>query len=201
MIRVGNMHARLHAVRNDERGSYAIEYAIILPAFLMLMMGTFDIGFGMYAKSVLAGSVDQAARASTLEVNSTDQTSVDDKVRGAMGTVARYATLSFARTSYESFSSVGAAERFTDSNGNGTREVGECYEDSNNNGTWNSVGGTNGQGGADDVVLYRVTMSYDRLFPLWKMLGQPQHNDIVVTTVLRNQPYSNAVDNSVARCN
>ena len=201
MSRLRTAPARMRQIGDDDRGAYMIELAIILPAFLMLMMGTFDIGFAMYAKSTLAGSVEQAARASTLEANAADQTNVDAVVRDALGTVARYATLSFSRTSYESFSAVGAAERFTDSNNNGVRNAGECYEDGNNNGTWDSAGGTNGQGGADDVVLYRVTMTYDRIFPLWKMLGEPQQNDIVVTTVLRNQPYSNAVDNSVARCN
>jgi hypothetical protein len=177
-------------LRMDERGAYLLELALILPAFLMLMMGIFDIGFQMYAKSVLAGSVEQAARASTLESNNLSQTNVDQQVRDAVGDVADYATLSFARTNYRNFSDVSQPENFTDSNGNGVRNPGECFEDVNGNNQWDADRGSTGQGGADDVVIYRVTMTYDRLFPLWRMLDESQTEDIVVTTVLRNQPFT-----------
>jgi Flp pilus assembly protein TadG len=181
----------LHRLRRDDRGVYAVELAMILPTFLLLIMGIFDIGFQMYAKSVLAGAVEEAARSSTLESNNLSQTNVDQEVREAVGGVASYASLSFSRTNYRNFSNVGQRETFTDTNNNGVRNAGECYEDRNANNTWDAVStGGAGQGGADDVVLYRVTMSYDRVFPLWKILGEPQNHSIVVSTVLRNQPFN-----------
>ncbi len=187
-------------LRRDDTGAYMIEFALVMPTFLLLIMGIFDIGVQMYAKAVLAGAVEEAARSSTLEANNSDQSAVDDRVRDAMGTVASYATLSFARQSYNNFSDVAEAEAFTDRNSNGTRDAGECFEDANANGTWDQDHGASGQGGADDVVLYRVTMTYDRIFPLWRMLGEPQAEDITVTTVLRNQPFTNQTDATVAVC-
>jgi Flp pilus assembly protein TadG len=184
------MNRLFNRLRRDERGAYMLELALILPAFLMLIMGIFDIGFQMYAKSVLAGSVEQAARASTLESNNLNQTNVDQQVRDAVGDVASYATLSFSRTNYRNFSNVGQPESFTDTNNNGVRNAGECYEDRNGNNTYDTSGGGAGQGGADDVVLYRVQMSFDRVFPLWRMLGEPQRQTIEVRTVLRNQPFN-----------
>lgn len=180
----------MRRLRRDERGAYMLELALIMPAFLMLIMGIFDIGFQMYAKSVLAGAVEQAARASTLEANNASQTAVDQEVRDAVGDVAAYATLNFSRINYRSFSNVNQPESFTDTNNNGVRNPGECYEDRNGNGNFDTSGGAAGQGGADDVVLYRVRMSFDRVFPLWQMLGEPQRNTIEVRTVLRNQPFN-----------
>lgn len=175
----------------DDRGAYMIEFAMVLPTFLLLVMGIFDIGMQMYAKSVLAGAVEQAARLNTLETNNSNQTAIDQIVRDQVGRVARYGTLSFSRQNYQDFSSVGQPEKFTDSNSNGVRNSGECFTDSNGNGVWDADSGGSGQGGASDVVVYRANLTFDRLFPLWKMLGEPQRKTITISTVLRNQPFSN----------
>ena len=114
--------------------------------------------------------------------------------------MARYGTLNFSRMNYRDFSGVGRQEPFTDSNGNGVRNAGECYTDMNNNSTWDADQGGSGQGGAGDVVLYRVSLTFDRLFPLWKMLGEPQSETITISTVLRNQPYTAQSNNSTVRC-
>lgn len=187
-------------LHRDERGAYMIEFAMIMPTFLLLMMGAFDIGMQMYAKSVLSGAVEQAARLNTLETNATSQSAVDQAVRDQVGRVARYGTLSFSRLNYSDFSGVGQPEDFTDSNGNGVRNAGECYQDVNGNNSWDADRGETGQGGANDVVLYQVRLTFDRLFPLWKMLGEPQQKVLLVSTTLRNQPYSNQNTTSVVRC-
>lgn len=191
---------RIRLLRRDENGAYMIEFALIMPAFLMLVMGIFDIGMAMYAKSVLAGAVEQAARLNTLESNATNANTVDQAVRDQVGRVARYGTLTFSRQNYQDFSSVGRQEPFTDSNGNGVRNPGECYTDMNNNGTWDADQGGSGQGGASDVVLYRANLTFNRLFPLWKMLGENQSETITIATVLRNQPYTSQTSNSTVRC-
>lgn len=190
----------LRSLRSDERGAYMIEFALLMPTFLLLVMGIFDLGVQMYAKAVLSGVVDQAARNNTLETNSTSQTSVDAQVTEAMARVASYGAVSFSRLNYQDYNNVGTPENFTDSNGNGVRNPGECFQDANNNGTWDADRGETGQGGANDVVLYRASLTYDRIFPMWKMLGQPQRQVIVVSTVLRNQPYSNQTNSTVVVC-
>ena len=55
-------HVRRPGLLGDERGAYMIEFAMVMPTFLLLMMGAFDIGMQMYAKAVLSGAVEQAAR-------------------------------------------------------------------------------------------------------------------------------------------
>lgn len=189
MTRIFKRHRR--SLLREERGAYMIEFALVMPTFLLLIMGIFDIGMQMYAKAVLAGAVEQAARLNTLEINNSNQTAVDQAVRDQVGRVARYGTLAFARQNFQDFNSVNQPEPFTDTNSNGVRNSGECFTDSNRNGVWDTASPASGQGGASDVVLYRVDLTFDRLFPLWKMLGEPQRKTITITTVLRNQPFSN----------
>lgn len=192
--------ATLRRFRADERGAYLIELALMTPVFLMLMMGTFDLGFQMYAKAVLGGAVENAARSNTLETNATNAAVIDAQVTQRMQQVAKYGTLSFSRQSYADYNSVGRPEDFTDSNGNGVRNPGECYVDANGNFAWDADRGNSGQGGASDVVLYRVTFTFDRLFPLWRMIGQPQQKSVTIATTLRNQPYSNQSVGNTVRC-
>ena len=45
------------------------------------------------------------------------------------------------------------------------------------------------QGGADDAVLYTMTVTYKQMFPMSTMLGWSPNKSITASTVLRNQPY------------
>ncbi|MEQ1687407.1 MAG: TadE/TadG family type IV pilus assembly protein [Sphingopyxis sp.] len=196
---VPNRKLRRSLLRNED-GAYMMEMALIMPAFLMLIMGTFDMGFQMYAKASLNGAVEHAARTNTLEQNASDQTAVDQRVRDQMAITARYASLTFSRTNYVSFSDLNNPETFNDTNGNGAHDSFECFSDANNNGTYDTNRGAGGQGGASDVTLYQVNMTFNRVFPLWAMLGQPQSKTITAKTVLRNQPYTNQTDSTVTVC-
>jgi len=83
-----------------------------------------------------------------------------------------------------------APEPFTDSNGNGVRDPGECFTDENGNGSWDQDPGAAGQGGASAVTVYTMTATYPRLFPVAGLLGWPKTQTISATTLLKNQPYA-----------
>ncbi len=176
----------------DTQGSTIIEMAIILPTFLMFIMGIFDVGYAAYTRTTLQGSIEEAARSSTMESNNANQTVLNNQVRTMLRDVNVQAAnnLVFERRNYKNFSDVSTPEDFTDGNGNGTRDPGECYVDSNGNGGWDNDEARDGNGGADDVVLLTATTNYDRMFPLWKMLGEPQNLTLTARTILRNQPFS-----------
>jgi hypothetical protein len=52
------------------------------------------------------------------------------------------------------------------------------------------MAGRTGLGGADDIVYYKVVVTYQRLFPLSKLLGFSPTQTSSANTVLRNQPYA-----------
>lgn len=153
------------SLKQDESGATIIEFALVSPVLLFMMMGSFDIGYGVYMRSVLDGAVQKAARDSALESGSSSLTTIDARVRETIQKVNKNAVVSFNRQSYHQYSDVDRPETFDDANGNGTCDNNELFGDENGNGDWDDDVGTSGVGGPKDVVYYTVTVAYDQLFP------------------------------------
>ncbi|HWT42267.1 MAG TPA: TadE/TadG family type IV pilus assembly protein [Sphingopyxis sp.] len=187
-------------LRGHQRGTAITEFALTAPLFLLLLMGIFDYSWQFYARQVLQGAVAKAARDSTLEGNAANQAVLDEKVRTAVKNVFGKATVTFTRQTYDSFDAVGKPEPFKDKNGNNQYDAGECFEDINANGSWDADRGRTGNGGADDVVLYTASMEFNRILPVWQMLGQPQKTILKQSTVLRNQPYNAGTNANPVKC-
>ncbi|WP_446654716.1 TadE/TadG family type IV pilus assembly protein [Blastomonas sp.] len=174
----------------DRRGVTVTEFGLIAPTFLMLLLGVFDLGYTVYAKAILDGAVQKAGRDAALETGTMNIANLDSKVKENLGALASDATFTYTRRNYRDFAKVGLPEDFEDKNGNGLRDTGECFTDENANAVWDRDLGKVGVGGARDVVLYEVRMSYDRKFPLYALVGLPGEATLKSATVLRNQPYA-----------
>lgn len=148
-------------------GAALTEFALIAPLFMMMLMGFFDLCRTAYVRSVLQGAIQKAGRDGTLETPDLTElnASVEEQVRPIVG---QDATFTPKWQSYSTFSSVNQPEPLSDTNGNQVRDPGECYQDENGNGTWDADVGLTGSGSASDVVLYSVTVSYPRIFPMNK---------------------------------
>lgn len=173
----------------EDAGVTVVEFAMLAPVLLLTLLGLFDMSYNMYAQTLLQGALQQAARNSTIEGASSQTSTIDASVTSSVKSAIADATLTFTRKSYASFSNVGTAEQFTDTNGNGLCDAGEPYEDANNNGSWDRDQGVNGQGGARDAVLYTARMTFPRAFPLAGFMKIPTTVTLSASTVLRNQPY------------
>jgi len=179
----------LRTLHGDRRGAAAVEFALATPVLLVGMMGVFDLGYNMYTTSLLQGAIQKAARDSTIE--GADAATIDARVTQVVHDIAPQAAPPvFKRSAYADFSGVGRPEDFNDLNGNSTCDNGEQFEDANGNGAWDANRGKNGLGGARDAVLYEVTVTYTRLFPVAKFIGQSGDFELKTLTVLRNQPFS-----------
>lgn len=174
----------------DTRGTAAIEFALCAPVLLIGMMGVFDLGHNMYTASIIHGAVQKAARDSTIEGAQDNEAELDQRVTGMVRQIAPGATLDFDRIAYSTFSDVGQPEDWNDVDGDGSCDGGEPFEDANGNGSWDADMGRTGFGGARDAVLYKVTVTYVRPFPVSKLIGQPETFTTVARTVLRNQPFA-----------
>ena len=181
----------LERLARDRRGVTIVEFAIIAPALLVVLLGVFDIGFNMYVTSVLDGATQKAARDSTIEGAETQGLGIDDSVKAAVHNVIPSATLTFERRAYRDYANIHQPEDFTDVDSDGTCDNGEPFEDVNGNGAWDTDRGADGMGGARDAVLYTVDVSYPRMFPLMRLIGFPPVVTNETQTVLRNQPYGN----------
>ncbi|ANU08044.1 TadE/TadG family type IV pilus assembly protein [Paraurantiacibacter namhicola] len=196
MIRVRAILARLIG---EERAATIVEFALILPVFAMMLMGLFDMGYNLYAASVLQGAIHDAARDSTID--GAQPAVMDDAVKNAVYNVVPNANVTMTRKAYANLSDVGKAEDFDDLNSDGVCNDGEPFDDINENGTWDSDRGIAGQGNARDAVEYAVTVTYPRAFPVAAFIGMGSTVSITSTTVLRNQPYNQqSVSSAVGNC-
>jgi Flp pilus assembly pilin Flp len=184
------MLASILPLLRQTRGAAAVEFGLVAPILLLAIMGVFDLGYNMYTTSLMEGSIQKVARDSTIEGAGMNEAQLDARVTAMVHKLAPGATLTFDRTSYTNFSDVRQPEDFTDVNDDGSCSDGEPYEDANGNGRWDADRGSQGFGSAKDAVLYEVTVTLPRPFPLWKMTGQSSDFTMVSRTVLRNQPFS-----------
>jgi hypothetical protein len=192
-------HSRPASVASDERGGTILEFGLMMPILCTLMFGALDFGHSLYVQAILQGAVQKAARDSTLETSTTQasQDAIDARVRNQVLFLNKYANVTFVRRFYRSYTKAASktAEPFVDTNLNGTCDgpagliPGEAYTDSNNNGVWDKDGGDAGQGGARDIVVYTVTVSYPRIFPADKLIGGSGTTTLAASTILSNQPY------------
>lgn len=178
--------------RSNRRGTTTIEFAVIIPTLMVVIMGLLDFTYRLYATSILQGAVQKAARDSTLEMsaNQTSQDAIDTKVRNAVKDINGVITdssFTISRQNFENFTAAGKMEASTGPGG--LCATGYVYVDKNNNSVWDN-GGNAGQGGADDVTLYDVQVQYKALFPINALFGASNMQTIRAKTILRNQPYN-----------
>jgi Flp pilus assembly protein TadG len=179
----------------DRRGVTAVEFAIVAPVMLIMLMGFGEMLYQIYAQSILDGELQKAARDSGIEGGSANTATIDARVEQMVRQIAPRATFTTIRKTYDSFAEV-APEPFIDKNGNNKLDPGECFTDENGNGVWDADPGITGQGGANAVAVYQMTATYPRLFPVTSLLGWPSTQTISATTLLKNQPYATQTVNN-----
>lgn len=173
----------------DTAGVTVAEFALLAPVMCMTLMGLFDLSYNIYADTMIEGAVQEAARDSAIEGFADDTTALDSTVTRKVQQIVPSATVNFSRKAYVNYIDIGAPEEFTDSNGDGSCNDNEPFEDANGNGHWDSDRSKDASSGARDAVLYEVTATYDRAFPLPGLLNWDPQVTVRASTVLRNQPF------------
>lgn len=186
MMRILRKCARL---RRDESGNTLVEFAFVVPVFLVMLIGVFDVAHTLYTSSVLQGTMEKAGRDFTLENSGSQRTTLHAFVANRVKRIAPSATVNFQQLAYFDFADIGQPELYTDDNLDGICNNNEPFDDANGNGQWDADRGEVGLGGARDAVLFTATVTYDRLFPMAELIGLPDQVTLTGSTVLRNQPF------------
>lgn len=185
----------LRCIASDEQAVSVTEFGLIAPVMIMLIMGTYDVGHEMYVRTVLNGALQEVGRDSSLEgaTNADQRQEIDNKLAAMVLEVAPNADIDVTRRYYKTFSQAASAQAEEiiedEEDADGVCDEGETFLDANHNGIWDQDGGTDGQGGAKDVVIIKVTVSYRRLFPAASMIGYGSDVSLVSDSVIANQPY------------
>ena len=179
----------LRALRSDAGGATIVEFALILPVLCMMLLGTLDLGYRSYVSSVVQGTLHDAARMATVGGVTTAQ--IQTFVQNRLQAFSRNATITTSARSYTDFSGVKVPETITqDTSPFGVYNTGDCFQDANGNGAYDTDRGRSGTGASEDVVYFEVTMTYPHIMPVGKLFGWSGNVTTTQNTVLRNQPYA-----------
>ena len=180
---------QMRKIHSDESGATIVEFAMVLPVLLIMVIGLFDVGMNLYTTSVVQGTMQKAGRDFSLEAPATRQAAIESFIRDQVKYVAPGAQVTFERNAYFDFNDIGKPEIFDDSNGDNICNNNEAFEDANDNGQWDADRGKTGFGGARDAMVLTAVVTYERLFPIDALIGLDEEITIEASTVLRNQPF------------
>jgi Flp pilus assembly pilin Flp len=174
----------------DSTGTAIIEFAVIAPILMVLLIGTIEVALVVFVGSSIESAVLQASRfgitGSETEVTRAER--VRELVRERTFGLVAMDEAKIETLVYSDFSSMGKPEPFADANHNGAHDAGEAFTDINGNAQWDADMGAAGLGGEGDVVLYRVSYEWGILTPLIQsLMGQSiQH---VAAVAVRNEDF------------
>ncbi|MEE9434044.1 MAG: TadE family protein [Sphingorhabdus sp.] len=184
---------KLITLARDNSGVSVVEFGMIAPALILMIIGAMDVGHTLYMRTVINGALQDAGRSSSLEGSAvtSEQSRIDNNIKRIIRKLAPNAGVTVNRRYYKTFSdaALAEAESWTDDNDNNTCDNNEPYVDENNNEAWDADGGNNGQGGARDIVIITATVNYERLFPMAGLLGLSDDVSFTSDSILANQPY------------
>lgn len=188
----------LRSIRKDEDGVSMVEFGLIALPMSIIMMGGLELGHQSYVRSQLQGSLSHIARLASVEdpvfvaSGATLEERILNTLESRMEPVAKDANVNLEISSYTDFSGVGKPEKLVrDVEGNGTYEEtdGDCFEDLNENGSFDLDTGRDGRGGSNDVVVYEVVLTQPRLFPVPSSVGFGDDMEVNAAIAIRTQPY------------
>lgn len=193
------IRAALQRFRREQRGVAAVEFALIAPVVVLMVVGTIEIAHMLTVQVSLDGAVAEAARAAAVRLEQSEDTrdtAMREYVTRRMSAfpIANGQSVTIATTVYRTFGS-SYPEGFTDSNGNGRYDgptpstPGEPFDDRNKNGVRDLASSITGKmGGPGDVVSYTAQFPAALYFDYFSTITGANGFTLKATTVLRNEP-------------
>lgn len=153
----------IHRFRDNKEGLAAIEFAFILPAFLLLLFGTLEIAMVMFTLTLAEGGLREAARFGVTgqEVDpAARQEKILEIISDHTHGLIDISEANVRVTVYPDFSGEAGGP------------------------------GTPGAGDANDVVFYRLEYQWQYMTPVFAVFaGFTGPMEMTATVAVRNEPY------------
>lgn len=176
---------------HNSSGLTTIEFAIVAPILILLIMGIIEFSMIMYTSATMESATAATARTGKtgyIAQGLTRQQTIINAITARTVGLLDPNKITVTTTIYPTFDSVSQPEPYTDSNGNGTYNTGEPYTDINGNGQWDADMGDAGLGNGGDIVVYNISYPWDVVTPIISAFtGTPF--PITVRTVVKNEPF------------
>ena len=182
--------ARLRTFWRDRRGVSAVEFSLLGPLAITMLIGIVELGMVF----LVSGSLENAVLTSSrfgITGGAPDGVTREDIIRdlidrNTFGLVDQ-ADVTIDTIVYDNFSDIGRPEPFADANGDGQWNEGETFTDVNGNGQFDTDVGLVGLGGPGDIVLYRVQYRINTMTALFDPFFHNIEHSAAVA--VRNEPF------------
>ncbi len=157
----GRVWGRRRGITDDQQGGAAIEFGLIAPLFILMIVGIAEVGTTLFVGTLMEGAIRDASR---YGITGQDGASREQIIRDiieerTIGLVDIDVAVINTQI-YESFDAIGSQEPYTDNSpANGSYDVGEAFVDVNMNGSWDADQGRDGVGEPGEIVLYTINYS------------------------------------------
>lgn len=184
----------IRKLKLEQSGTAALEFALVIPVVIALLVGTFEFAMIAFRTSLLEGGLREAARFGTtgsdLAGFATREEAIIAIVNEHSAGLFTVTPLELSTLVYPDFDKIGQAEPYTDSDGNLQYDAGEPFTDVNCNAVWDSDMGLAGAGGGDEVVLYTIDLEIESITGLINHLITDNGKiPLTATTAIRNEPF------------
>lgn len=194
MKKTTKKHGFLRNFARNTHGGSAVEFAITAPVVILAVVGSLEILMTMFVSTLMEGAIREASRfgkTGFVPAGSTREAEIANIINTNTFGLVTIAPADIKIQAYEDFDSVGKPEPYTDDNGNGQYDDGEPYTDINGNGEWDADQGSDGAGGAGDVVRYTVTYPWGFMTPVMANYAHlTEAINLSATVVIRNEPWA-----------
>jgi len=189
-----HMTKLFHKFSGNEKGATIVEYALILPVFLVLMLGSMEIGRILMVYSALEGAVTESTRISITgnipDGYATTEDYIKDYIKHSLENFGIDAGVNISMKVYDSFSDIGSAEPFTDENADLICNNGEFYTDVNANGAWDEDMGASGSGGEENIMVMEIDVALPYMMHgVIEAFSHEENINLSTSTAVRNEPY------------
>jgi Flp pilus assembly protein TadG len=177
MMRFYQTRRSVTDIARDCSGAYAIEMAIALPAFMLLMVGVWEVLLLLIGQVMLEGALRDGARygiTGYAAQGTSREESLREMVRAYTSGYLDQGRLTIITRVYPNFGSVGDTGAVAAAGGAATIP-GDT--------------GSPGMGVAGEVVLYILTYDWEFMTPLMEPFFHGRHYPITASIVVRNEPW------------
>jgi len=186
----GSGSRRAPFLRNQS-GATFIEFALLSPVLLTLVMGIIEFAMIMFTSSVMEGATNDTARLGKtgyVAGGTTREQEIINNVANRTAGLLDPAKISVTYLVYSNLNNVGQPEPcLTPTCGGGA--IGVDYIDVNGNGKWDPDMGAAGLGNPGDVVVYTVTYPWPIMTPIMQAIIGDIFT-VTARTIVRNEPYT-----------
>jgi hypothetical protein len=163
------LYATARRLRRACEGVAALEFALVFPAVLILVMGVIEVSMILFVSALMEGGLRDAARfgiTGNIPTGKTREEAIIDIVNDRLMGFAHVTSGDVKMRVYKCLSEIGQPEPLTnDVNHNGKYDPGDSYTDINGNGQWDADMAASGAGGSGDVVVYQLSVNWHLLTP------------------------------------